>query len=46
MVKNELESLENRAEQMERRVSDTKDRNLGMTQVEERSKFRVKNKIK
>ena len=45
-MKNEQATLGNRAEQMERRVSDTKDRNLGMTQVEERSKFRVKNKIK
>ena len=34
--KNELQSLGNRADQMEERIRDIKDRNLEMTQMEER----------
>lgn len=40
-MKNELESLGNRADQMEDIISDLEERNLDMTEVEER-KFRIR----
>lgn len=41
-MKDEPESLRNRAERMEEKTSDTADRNLEMTQVEEERKLRAK----
>lgn len=41
-MKNEIANLGNRVEQMEERISDIKDRNLEMTQMEEEKDLRVK----
>lgn len=41
-MKNELSSLENKADHMEQRISDIEDRNPKMIQVEEERKSRVK----
>lgn len=40
-MKNELLSLRNRPNQIDKRINDIKDRNLGMTQMEEERESRV-----